>query len=243
MFRRNPVFNVTSITATNKSVAINSLKRAKFSTSVLANLDEQVNILLNEESTEEQKVNAVKLLTDDKTVLYTHVSRDNCKELCKKLNKLNFLDFLKPPYYKKGANGEKVYCFINNKKIVNGEVLFRTAVPVTSYMIKNGTKVEFIIKWTYVIPPKYEEPSEIEPTPEPTVTHNVVVTNNASAIVTNVEPSSGEVEDGNSFTATLTFAEEKSADDITVTGATVSGNTLTVSNVTDDVNVVISVKE
>ena len=245
MYKRNPVFKVTTLSASNKAVAVNSLKKNKFAVSVLANLDAQIDVLLSDESTVEQKYEAVSILTSENTVLYTQISREACKALCKKINSLNFVDFLNPPYFKKGIDGTLNFIFLNQKKVEGNEILFRLAVPVTTYTIKNGTSVEFHIQWTYVIPPKYEESEELPPEPVPPtpVTHNVVVTNNASAIVTAVEPSSAEVEDGQSFTATLTFAEGKSADDITVTGATVSGNTITVANVSDDVEISISVKE
>ena len=244
MYRRNPMFNVTSITASNKAVAINSLKKEKLSVSVIADLNAQLDILLDETSTEEQKKEAINLLTDDKTVFFAQISKENCKSLCAKFNSLNFIDFLQPPFFKKGLNGEPIYCFLNNKKVVGKEVLFRIAIPKTSYLIKNGTKVEFHIEWTYVIPPKYEETSSEEPTPTPTPTEkfNVTLVNNATSVVTSIEPSSGEVDDGEDFTATLTFADGKSASDIEVTGGTVEGNILTVSDVTDDVTVTISEK-
>ena len=79
--------------------------------------------------------------------------------------------------------------------------------------------------------------------PTPTEKFNVTLVNNATSIVTSIEPSSGEVNEGESFTATLTFADGKSASDIEVTGGTIEGNTLTVSNVTDDVTVTIEPKD
>ena len=240
MYRRNPMFNVTSITASNKAVAINSLKKEKLSVSVIADLNAQLDILLDETSTEEQKKEAINLLTDDKTVFFAQISKENCKSLCAKFNSLNFIDFLQPPFFKKGLNGEPIYCFLNNKKVVGKEVLFRIAIPKTSYLIKNGTKVEFHIEWTYVIPPKYEETSKEEPTPTPTEKFNVTLVNNATSIVTSIEPSSGEVNEGESFTATLTFADGKSASDIEVTGGVVEGNTLTVSDISSDVTVTIN---
>lgn len=240
MYRRNPMFNVTSITASNKAVAINSLKKEKLPVSIVADLDAQLDILLNEESTEAQKKEAVELLTSDKTVFFAQISKENCKALCDKFNSLNFIDFLQPPFFKKGLNGEPIYCFLNNKKVVGKEVLFRIAVPKTSYLIKNGTKVEFHIEWTYVIPPKYEETSKEEPTP--TEKFSVTVVNNATSIVTNVEPSSGEVDEGETFTAILTFADGKSASDIEVAGGSVENNTLTVSDISSGVTVTITEK-
>lgn len=242
MYRRNPMFNVTSITASNKAVAINSLKKEKLSVSVIADLNAQLDILLDETSTEEQKKEAINLLTDDKTVFFAQISKENCKSLCAKFNSLNFIDFLQPPFFKKGLNGEPIYCFLNNKKVVGKEVLFRIAIPKTSYLIKNGTKVEFHIEWTYVIPPKYEETSSEEPTPTPTEKFSVTVVNNATSVVTNVEPSSGEVSEGETFTAILTFADGKSASDIEVAGGSVENNTLTVSDISSGVTVTITEK-
>lgn len=237
MYKRNPVFNVTSLSAFNKYIALNALKKRKFDVSVVANLDSLVDTLLDESTTDEQKMEVVNILTNSDTILYTQVSKANCKTLCDKLNSLNFVDFLKPPFYKKGANGTPVFCFLNQNKVVGKEILFRIAKPVTSYVIKDGSRVEFHIKWTYVIPPKFEED---------TITStklNVTVVNSASEIVTNVNPSSGEVNEGESFTATLTFADGKSANDIEVAGGTVDGTTLTVDNVTSDTTVTITAKE
>lgn len=60
--------------------------------------------------------------------------------------------------------------------------------------------------------------------------------------VTAVSPESASVTEWGSATFTLTFASEKDADDITVTGGTVSGTTLTVSNVTKNTTVTIADK-
>lgn len=243
MYKRNPVFNVTTLSAFNKYIALNALKKRKFDVSVVANLDSLVDTLLDESTTDEQKMEVVNILTNSDTILYTQVSKANCKNLCDKLNSLNFVDFLKPPFYKKGANGTPVFCFLNQNKVVGKEIFFRIAKPVTSYVIKDGSRVEFHIKWTYVIPPKFEEDT-ITPEPTPTPTKlNVTVVNSASEIVTNVNPSSGEVDEGESFTATLTFADGKSASDIEVAGGTVDGTTLTVANVTSDTTVTITAKE
>jgi len=60
--------------------------------------------------------------------------------------------------------------------------------------------------------------------------------------VTAVSPESKSVGEWQSATFTLTFASEKDADDITVTGGDVSGTTLTVSNVTKNTTVTIADK-
>lgn len=52
--------------------------------------------------------------------------------------------------------------------------------------------------------------------------------------VTAVSPESIVVEEGGTAVFTLTFAEDKTADDIQVSAGEVSGTTLTVSNVTED---------
>ena len=57
--------------------------------------------------------------------------------------------------------------------------------------------------------------------------------------VTDVDPASQVVDEGGTATFELTFAEDKDADDIVVTGGTVSGTTLVVPNVTEDTTVTI----
>lgn len=72
---------------------------------------------------------------------------------------------------------------------------------------------------------------------------DVVVDNDATAVTAVSNSGSAVVGYGETATFTLTFADGKSASDITVTGGTVSGTTLTVANVTDDVSVTIADKD
>jgi hypothetical protein len=85
--------------------------------------------------------------------------------------------------------------------------------------------------------------SDVKPEPVPETKFTVSVNNSATEIVTSVEPSSAEVVEGQNFTATLTFAEGKSADDISVDNGSVEGTTLTVASVTSETTVTISAKE
>ena len=258
MYKKNPVFNVTTLSASNKSVAINALKKQKIAVSVIANLDAQIDIILDESTTKADKEKAIALLKNPNTILYTQVSRKSCIALCKKLEKLNFKDWLVSSYFKKGSTGTPEYSFLNLKKVDGNEVLFRLATPVVTYVIKNGTRVEFHIQWTYDIPPVYEDSSESGDDSSSSSSssssddssssssenkHTVSITNNASEIITNIEPLSGEVNDGEDFTATVTFADEKSASDVEIEGGVIEGTTLTVSNVTADTTVTISAKE
>lgn len=254
MYKKNPVFNVTTLSASNKSVAINALKKQKVSVSVIANLDAQIDIILDESTTKADKEKAIALLKNPNTILYTQVSRKSCIALCKKLEKLNFKDWLVSSYFKKDSTGTPEYSFLNLKKVDGNEVLFRLATPVVTYVIKNGTRVEFHIQWTYDIPPVYEDSSESGDDSSSSSSddssssssenkHTVSITNNASEIITNIEPLSGEVNDGEDFTATVTFADEKSASDVEIEGGVIEGTTLTVSNVTADTTVTISAKE
>lgn len=257
MYKKNPVFNVTTLSASNKSVAINALKKQKVSVSVIANLDAQIDIILDESTTKSDKEKAIALLKNPNTILYTQVSRKSCIALCKKLEKLNFKDWLVSSYFKKDSTGTPEYSFLNLKKVDGNEVLFRLATPVVTYVIKNGTRVEFHIQWTYDIPPVYEDSSESGDDSSSSSSsssddssssssenkHTVSITNNASEIITNIEPLSGEVNDGEDFTATVTFADEKSASDVEIEGGVIEGTTLTVSNVTADTTVTISAKE
>ncbi len=264
MYKKNPVFNVTTLSASNKSVAINALKKQKVAVSVIANLDAQIDIILDESTTKADKEKAIALLKNPNTILYTQVSRKSCIALCKKLEKLNFKDWLVSSYFKK-STGTPEYSFLNLKKVDGNEVLFRLATPVVTYVIKNGTRVEFHIQWTYDIPPVYEDSSESGDDSSSSSSsssddssssssddssssssenkHTVSITNNASEIITNIEPLSGEVNDGEDFTATVTFADEKSASDVEIEGGVIEGTTLTVSNVTADTTVTISAKE
>lgn len=257
MYKKNPVFNVTTLSASNKSVAINALKKQKVAVSVIANLDAQIDIILDESTTKADKEKAIALLKNPNTILYTQVSRSSCIALCKKLEKLNFKDWLVSSYFKKGLTGTPEYSFLNLKKVDGNEVLFRLATPVVTYVIKNGTRVEFHIQWTYDIPPVYEDSSESGDDSSSSSSsssddssssssenkHTVSIANNASEIITNIEPLSGEVNDGEDFTATVTFADEKSASDVEIEGGVIEGTTLTVSNVTADTTVTISAKE
>lgn len=257
MYKKNPVFNVTTLSASNKSVAINALKKQKVSVSVIANLDAQIDIILDESTTKADKEKAIALLKNPNTILYTQVSRKSCIALCKKLEKLNFKDWLVSSYFKKDSTGTPEYSFLNLKKVDGNEVLFRLATPVVTYVIKNGTRVEFHIQWTYDIPPVYEDSSESGDDSSSSSSsssddssssssenkHTVSIANNASEIITNIEPLSGEVNDGEDFTATVTFADEKSASDVEIEGGVIEGTTLTVSDVTADTTVTISAKE
>lgn len=58
--------------------------------------------------------------------------------------------------------------------------------------------------------------------------------------VTAVDPASQVVDEGGSAVFTLTFAEDKTADDIQVSAGEVTGTTLTVPNVTEDTTVEIT---
>lgn len=68
------------------------------------------------------------------------------------------------------------------------------------------------------------------------------VDNEATAVESVSDSGAKQVEYNQDCTFTLTYAEGKSASDITVTGGTVSGDTLTVSNVTADATVIIADK-
>lgn len=70
---------------------------------------------------------------------------------------------------------------------------------------------------------------------------NVTVTVDltGATAVTAVSPESKVVKEGGTATFTLTFASGKDADDITVTGGTVTDTTLTVANVKESKTVTI----
>jgi len=235
MDRKIVVFNVTTFSAFNKKVAANKIKKQKSPVSMLVDLGTQLDIILNNSSTSEEKNKAIALLKNEDTAIYTEISKVNCEALCKKMNNLDFQDWLESSYYRKGSAGILNYQYLIKKRIgINGTFSFKNAKAVTSYTIKDGTRVEFHVKWTYILPVTY-----VEKESDVSVSYTVSVTNN-SANVTSVTPTSATVASGNSTTFTLVYAEGKSSEDISVTGGTVSGDILTVSNVTADVSVTIS---
>jgi hypothetical protein len=234
MDRKIVVFNVTTFSALNKSAAANKIKKQKSPVSMLVDLGTQLDIILSTDSTTEQKNKAISLLKNEDTAIYTNIAKANCETLCKKMNKLNFQDWLESSYNKKGSDGILNYQYLIKKRIVDGAFSFKNSKAVTSYTISDGTRVEFHIKWTYVLPVTYVAKNT-------DVYYSVSITNSGTN-VTGIVPASDTVLTGGSATFTLTFAEGKSASDIDVVNGTVSGTTLTVSNVTADTIVTISDK-
>ena len=79
-----------------------------------------------------------------------------------------------------------------------------------------------------------------QPPSPPTPTKYTVTVTDSATNVTAVSPASKEVESGESATFTLTYASGKSATDVKASSGSISGTTLTVSSVSEDVTVTLT---
>lgn len=269
MYKKNPVFNVTTLSAYNRNIALNFVKKQLNAVSILVNLDSQIDIIVDETSTSEEIKEAISLLRNPNTILYTQISRASCKELCSKLETLNYQDWLMPSFYKKGLGGKKEFSYTNLKKVSNEGLLFRSAKPVVTYSIKNGTSVEFHIQWTYDIPPVFEEqendlldsavykepskeensvaadeePKKEEPIEQKEIRtyHTIYFVNNSNGVA-DIGMEQTQVADGDSFKTSIKFAEGKTGEDIELDNGYMDGDTFVIDSVTEDLTVTISEK-
>ena len=128
---------------------------------------------------------------------------------------------------------EKELIIMGNKgghllvKDISENAVYELACPYAGY--HNEIKYD-------VVAINGQPPSPPAPTP---TTYTVTVTDSATNVAS-VSPESKEVEEGESATFTLTYASGKTASDVKASSGSISGTTLTVSSVSEDVTVTLT---
>jgi len=124
MDRKIVLFAVTTFSAQQKATALAAVRKTNLSVSIIADLEAQLDVILDPNSSESEYNAAIALLTDSSTVWYANINKTTCASIASKLNKLEAEDFVTVK-----AN--------------------RTAYADTTYLIKDGSAVEFHVQWKY----------------------------------------------------------------------------------------------
>lgn len=161
-----------------------------------------------------EKSNAIIALNTPTNFWYVNPIPSVCETITKNMLKLKASDFIL-------TRKNKVY------------------TPEVTYEIQDESDAEFHINWRYVLPESATYFGKQEGAVTPAVIHTVTVVNSSTSI-TAVSATTIAVANGTSTTVTVTYADGKTSSDVTVTGGTLEGSSLTIANVTSDVTVTIA---